>query len=139
MTITHFPKNSTPRPAAGCQKTRHITLAAAILLRLRVQSPSASPGSASLRLPLAGKLLGFGDLRARHLRSDNIPSFCRFFVSTRRSQVEPHVREDIVLRDTLAEVVLHSEQSLSQDVPLLGGLAIPTPCGRIVLWHAVVT
>jgi hypothetical protein len=41
---------------------------------------------ASLRLPFAGKLLRFGDLRGRHLHGYKIPTFHRVFVPTSRRQ-----------------------------------------------------
>ena len=66
----------------------------------------------SLRLPLARKPLRFGDLRRGHVLSEHVSAFFRALVALRRRQGEPHVREDIVLRDTLALHVHVPEKEL---------------------------
>jgi hypothetical protein len=57
----------------------------------------------------------------------------RFFLVSARRQAEPHVRDDIVTRNTLAHAVKDPETDLSLDVALLGGFAIPTHRDRVVL------
>jgi hypothetical protein len=78
------------------------------------------------RLPFAGELLRFLYLRGGHLRGDFVPSLRRVWVPARRSQAEPHVRDDIVLR-ALAVAgqwspggVLDPEGELSMGVAVLG-------------------
>jgi hypothetical protein len=57
-------------------------------------------------------------LRGRHLRGDKIP--LRRKVSAGSRQVEPHLRDDIVLRNALAAVVHEPENVLSVGVVLVG-------------------
>src|ERR1700719_2879079 len=91
----------------------------------------------SLRLPLARKPLRFGDLRRGHVLSEHVPAFFRILVALRRRQGEPHVREDIVLRATLALHVHVPEKELCLGSALVRCEAIPRQRLCIVLQHAM--
>jgi hypothetical protein len=57
----------------------------------------------------------------------------RIFVTARYGQAEPHVRDELILRNTLAHAVQDPEIDLSIGIALLGSFAIPTHRDRVVL------
>jgi hypothetical protein len=54
------------------------------------------------RLPLSGEALGLVNLRRRHLLRDQVSILETHGVTAGAGQVKPHIRLNIVLRDTLA-------------------------------------
>ena len=79
-----------------------------------------------LRHPFTGHALGLGDLVGSHALREVISVVSRLLVPPRGSQVEPHVRGNVILRYATAFVVHVAEEHLRTDIALFGGYSYAT-------------
>src|SRR5258708_2049974 len=95
----------------------------------------------SFWLPLGRKLLRLGDLRGSHLSGNKVAVVNRFvtglFLRNRigggGSEVEPHMRLDVVLRHAIAVGVHLAEDGLRSGRALVGGPAVPHHSFGVIL------
>src|SRR5271157_1108499 len=91
------------------------------------------PLLARFRLPFPSATLGFGNLFRRHLTGDNVSFLDAIGIAGGTRQIEPHVRLNIVLRDTLALVIQEAEVELRRRVSLLRRRVVPLRSLLVVL------
>ena len=75
--------------------------------------------------PLPRQPLGLGDLGGGHTLGSNVTVLRRLFISLRRCEAEPHVGQNVILRDTIAVAVHVAEEELGGSIAPLGGFAVP--------------
>src|ERR1039458_3663994 len=73
---------------------------------------------ARLRLPLPSATLGFGNLFLCHLTGDDVSTLDAVGDTAGASQIKPHVRLNVVLRDTVTFAIKDAKAPLCKRVSL---------------------
>ncbi len=89
------------------------------------------------RYPLPSELRRLSDLGRRHAGGYNLTAACCIGIALASRQVEPHVREHIILRHPRAVGVHIPELDLGPCIALLGGETVPAHRLGVILRYAI--
>jgi hypothetical protein len=87
--------------------------------------------TAGARLPFSGHFLGFSDLLSRHPTRYAVPVFYRLLLTASvkqavcRGKVEPHVGQDVILRNAFPLGVHPAEHGLAPCIVIVSNRACP--------------
>ena len=84
---------------------------------------------------LAFHSLCFGNLIGGHFFGEGVSFFTTFFISIGRSNIEPHMGSDVVLKDAVGVVLQNTKVVLTLGKALLSGFRKPLYRLLIILKH----